>query len=165
MVSQLPRRWIPFSKRRFRCFAPRAVGLLDWIQVNVFEVVSRHGTDDRITLPHPTVRTKHKLSSVEKRVERTKNTPKDLPYNLSIVDLLFLHRSYFSMSFEVIFRNNGKKRNNDAYKIWRLGSNRRVDVSGNQMYSPFLLVDRIVCKMCLVWTAEKRDYRSSKRPP
>jgi len=48
------------------------------MQVNIFEVVSRPCTDDTITLPHPTVRTKHKLSSVEKRVERTKNNIEDL---------------------------------------------------------------------------------------
>ena len=63
------------------------------MQVNVFEVVSHPGTDDGITLLHPTVRTKHKLSSVETRVERTKNTLKALPYNLSMVDLLFLYGS------------------------------------------------------------------------
>jgi len=87
------------------------------MQVNVFKVVSHPCTHDRITLPHPTFCTKHKLSSVEKRVERMKNTLEDLPYNLSIVDLLFFHVSCFSMSFKVIFRRNGKKGNKDACKI------------------------------------------------
>ena len=61
------------------CFAPRAMGLLDRVQVNVFKVVSRPCTDDRITLLHSTVRTKYILSSVEKHVERTKNKLEDLP--------------------------------------------------------------------------------------
>ena len=87
------------------------------MHVNVFGVFSRPCTDDRITLPHPTVRTKHKPSSVEKRVERTKDKPEDLPYNLSIVDLVFLHGSCFSISFKVIFRRTGKKGNKDACKI------------------------------------------------
>jgi len=88
--------------------------------VNVFEVVSRPYTDDRITLPHLTIHTKHKLSSVEKRVERTNNKLNELPSNLLIVDLLFLHGSCFSMSFKAIFRSNGKKGNKDACKIKRL---------------------------------------------
>jgi len=54
------------------------MGLLDSMQVNVVEVVSLPCTDDRITLPHSTIRTKHKLSSVEKRIERTKNQLEDL---------------------------------------------------------------------------------------
>jgi len=79
IFSQLPWRWIPFSQRRYRCVTPRAMGLLDWMQLNVFEVFSRPCADDRITLQHPTVRTKHKLSSVEKRLDRTKNKLEDLP--------------------------------------------------------------------------------------
>ena len=79
--------------------------------MNDFEVVSRERTDDRITLLHPTVRTKHKPSPVEKRIERANNKLEDLPQNLPIVDLLFLHGSCFSMSFKVIFRRNGKKGN------------------------------------------------------
>jgi len=43
------------------------------MQVNVFEVVSRLCTDDRITLLHLTVCTKHKLSNVEKHIERKNN--------------------------------------------------------------------------------------------
>jgi len=93
------------------------MGLLDWAQVNVFEVVSLPCTDDRITLPHPVVSKKHKLSGVEKRVKRTKNKPEDFPQNLSIVDLLFLHGSSFSMSFKVIFQKNGKNGSKDACKI------------------------------------------------
>jgi len=65
IVSQLTGWLIPLSKRRLWCFAHRAMGLLDWVQMNVFEVVSHPCTDDRITLPHPTNHTKHKLSSVE----------------------------------------------------------------------------------------------------
>jgi len=56
-----------------------AMGLLDRMQVNVFEVVSGPCTDDRITLPHPTVRSKHKLPKIEKLVERTKNKLADHP--------------------------------------------------------------------------------------
>jgi len=72
---------------------------------------------------------------------------------------------YFSMSFNVIFRRNGQKGNIDVGRIWRLWSNRQVDVSETQIYWPFLLLARIVCKMCLVWTAEWRDIRNSKGPP
>jgi len=82
--------------------------------VNVFEVVSHQCTDHQITLPYPTDCTKRKMSVVEKRVERTKNSPKDLPYNLPIVDLLFVHGSGFLMPFEVRFWTNGKKGNEAA---------------------------------------------------
>jgi hypothetical protein len=51
------------------------------------------------------------------RIERTKYKLEDLPYILSIVDLLFLHGSGFSTSFKVILRNNGKKGEKDACKI------------------------------------------------
>jgi len=153
MVSQLPRWWIPCSKWRFWFFAKRAMGLLDLMTVNVSEVVSRQCTDDRITLPHLTVRTKHKLSTVEKRLERTKNKLEDIPSNHSIVDLLVLHASWYSMSFKVIFQRNGKKGNKDACKIQRLLSNRRVDVSNTQIYRPFLVVAQILCKLCLVGAA------------
>jgi hypothetical protein len=87
------------------------------MQVNIFEVVSRPCTDDRITLPHPAICTKQKLYSVEKRVDRTKNKLEDLPYNLSIVDSLFLHGSCSSMSCTVIFRRKSKKGNKDACMI------------------------------------------------
>jgi hypothetical protein len=60
---------------------------------NVFEVVSHPCRDTTITLPHPTVCTMLKLSSVETRVKRTKNKLEDLPYNVSNADLLFLQRS------------------------------------------------------------------------
>ena len=63
------------------------MGLLDRVQVNVFEVVRCPCTDDRITLPHSTVRAMHKLSSVEKHVERAKNKVENLPSNFKIVDL------------------------------------------------------------------------------
>jgi hypothetical protein len=132
----------------------RAMVLLDWMQVNVFEVVSRPFTADRISLLHSTVRTKHQLSSVEMRIQRTKSMIEDLLYNLSIVDLMFLHSSCFSMSFKVVFRRNGKKGNKNTCKIWRLWSNRQVDVSETQINWLFILVARTVCKMCLVWTAE-----------
>jgi hypothetical protein len=96
------------------------MGLLDRMQVNVFEVVSRPCTDDRITMPHLTVSPKHKLSSVEQLVKRTKNMLEYILHNISIVDLLFLHGSCFSMSFKVIFQRNGKKGNKDACNIRRL---------------------------------------------
>jgi len=79
VVSQLPWWWIPISKQSCRCFTQRAMVLLNWMEVNVFEVVSRPYTDDRITLLHPTIRTKQKLSSVKKHVVRTKNELEDLP--------------------------------------------------------------------------------------
>ena len=41
--------------------------------MNVFNVVSYPFTDDRIILPHLTLRTKHELSSIEEVVKRTKN--------------------------------------------------------------------------------------------
>jgi len=44
------------------------------------------------------------------------------------------------MSFKVIVQRNGTKGNKDACRIWRLWSNRRVDVSEIQIYRPFLLV-------------------------
>jgi hypothetical protein len=80
-------------------------------------VVSRPCTDDRITLPHLTICTTHKRSSVEKRIEGTKNKLEDLPLIFSILDLLFLHGSHFAVSFKVIFWRNGKKDSKDACKI------------------------------------------------
>ena len=96
------------------------MGLLNRVQVNVLEVVSRLCTDDRITMTHLTVPTKHELSSVEKRVKWAKNMLKDLPQNFSLVDLLFLHGSWSSMSSKVIFRRNEKKCNKDGCKSLRL---------------------------------------------
>jgi len=87
------------------------------MQLDVFEVVSRPCTDDGSTLPHRNVRTNHKLCSGEKRVEWKTNMLKDLPYNLSIVNLLFHHSSCFSMSFKVIFQRNGKKGNKDVCRF------------------------------------------------
>jgi hypothetical protein len=87
------------------------------MQENDFEVVSCPCTDNRITLPHLTIRTKHKLSTVEKRGERIKNNLEDLPYNMSIMAVLIIHGGYFVMSFIVIFGRNGKKGNKDACKI------------------------------------------------
>jgi len=49
------------------------------MEVNVFGVVRCPWTDDRITLPHPTICTKHKLFIIEKAVERMKNKLEDLP--------------------------------------------------------------------------------------
>jgi len=66
IVSELSWRWIPCCERQFLCFAHGAMGLFDRLQVNVFEVVSHPFTDDRITLPHPTVHTNHNHSSVER---------------------------------------------------------------------------------------------------
>ena len=83
-------------------------------------------------------------------------------YTVSIVDLLWLHSCGCPMSRKVIFRMNGKKGNKNDCGIWMLWSNRRVDVSESQIYWPFHLVARIVCKMCLVWTGEWRDNLSSK---
>jgi len=55
------------------------MALLERAQVNVFEVVRRPCTDDRMTLPHPTVRTQLKLFSVAMRFKRMKNKLEDLP--------------------------------------------------------------------------------------
>jgi len=90
------------------------------MQVNVFEIVSRPCTDDRITLRHPAVCTQHKPSSGETHLEWNKNKLDDLPENLSIVALVFLHGRCFSMLFEVILQIDGKKNNRDARKIRRL---------------------------------------------
>jgi hypothetical protein len=87
------------------------------MQITDFKIVSRPCTDDRITLPHPIARTKHKLSCVEKRVERTKSRLEDLPEHLLMVDLLLFHGSGFSMAFKVIFQRNGKKGSNDVCMI------------------------------------------------
>jgi len=120
------------------------------MRVNVSKVVSHPCTDDRITLPHPTVPTKDKLSRVEKCIKRTKNKLEDHTSNLSIVDLLFLHGGCVSMTFKVILRRNGKKGDKDAWKIRTLRSNPGVDVSKTRIHWLFLLGARIVCKKCLV---------------
>jgi len=93
------------------------MGLLDSVRVNIFEVVSPPCTANWISLPHPTDRTKHNLSSIKKQVERTEISHEDLAKNLSIVDLMFYHESCFSMSFKVMFRSNVKKSNQHAGKI------------------------------------------------
>jgi hypothetical protein len=93
------------------------MGLVDRLQVNLFEVVSRPCTEDRILLPHPTVHTKHKLSIVKTHVKRTINKLENHAHNLFIVDLLFLHSSCFSMSFQVLFQRNRTNSNKDAWKI------------------------------------------------
>jgi len=67
--------------------------LIDHVQVNVFEVVSCPGTDDRITLPHPIICTQHMLLSLEQCVQGTRKLVKDLSENHLNVDLLFLHGS------------------------------------------------------------------------
>jgi len=54
------------------------MGLFESLQVDVFKVVSHPCTDDKISFTHPTVRTKPKLSSVNKRVERAKICSKTL---------------------------------------------------------------------------------------
>jgi len=165
IVSVLPWWWIPFSKGPFWCFSHRAMGMLEWVQVNVFEVVIRPCTDDRITLPHPIIRATHKLSRVEMRAERTKNMVEDCPQTPSMVSSLSLHIRHSFMFFKVIFWQNGKKGNMDACQIRRLWSNHWVEVSETQISWPFLLVARTVWKLCLVWTVKYRDNRSSKRPP
>jgi len=85
--------------------------------VNVLKVVIQRCTDDRITLPHLTIQSKHKLSNVEKRVKRGKNMLEPLPEILSTVDWSIIHRRCSSMSLKVIFRRSGKKGNKDACKI------------------------------------------------
>jgi len=55
------------------------MGLHVGMHVNDSEVVSHPCRDDRISLPHPNVRTKHKLSIVEQHVERMKNQFEDIP--------------------------------------------------------------------------------------
>ena len=100
--------------------------------MNVVEVVSSKCTDDRIPIPPQTVCTKHFLSSVEQRLEWTKNQLKDLHYNLLTVDLLFIHGSDFCKSSQVIFHRNGKKDNKDACKIQRLTFSHAVYLSKAQ---------------------------------
>jgi hypothetical protein len=72
------------------------MGLLDLVQVIVFDAVSHSCTDARITLPHLTIWTKHILYSIEQSIECTKNKLEDLPQNLLIVHLLFYYGSWFS---------------------------------------------------------------------
>jgi len=153
IVSQLPSPGIPFSKWQSRCFIHWAIGLLDWVQLNVFNIVSHSCTDVRIIFLNLTVRTQHTLSSIENSVERTKYKLEHFPKNITMVDLLFLHRRCFSVFFDVIFRRNGKKCSEHVCKIWRLWSNHWVNVSKTHIYWPFLLVARTVCKMCQLWTA------------
>jgi len=52
---------------------------LDRVQLNVFEVVSRPSTDDRITMQHPNDWTQEKLSGVERQVKRANKELEDLP--------------------------------------------------------------------------------------
>jgi len=133
IVSQMLQGWIAISKRWFRLITHGAMGLLDGVRVNVFKVVSCLCTDDRITLPHPTLLIKYKVSSIEKRFERTKNLPVDYPSHHSIVDLLFLHGSCSSLSSKAIFQRNRKKGNKDACMIRRLWSHNRANVSEIQI--------------------------------
>jgi hypothetical protein len=51
----------------------------DCIQVNVFEVVSHRGINDRITSSHLTSRTMLQLSSIEMHIELSKNKVEDPP--------------------------------------------------------------------------------------
>ena len=53
--------------------------LLYRLQVNVFNLVSRPCTDDRMMLPHLTISTMNTFTSVEEPAERTKNILEDLP--------------------------------------------------------------------------------------
>jgi len=46
------------------------MGLLDQVLQNVFEIITHPCKDERITLPHPTIRTKHKLLSFENHIKR-----------------------------------------------------------------------------------------------
>ena len=94
--------------------------LLDHVPVNVLEVVSDPCTDDRVSFPLLTVSTEHDCSRVEQCIKRTQNQVEGIPEYLLILDLLFCHGSCFSMSFEVIFRRNGKNGNKDVCKIQRL---------------------------------------------
>jgi len=63
------------------------------------------------------VRTKHKICSIEKLIKIAKKKLEDLSYNFSIVHLLFLGGSGFSMSLQVILEINGKKGREDACKV------------------------------------------------
>jgi hypothetical protein len=66
------------------------------VEVNAFEVGSHSCSDDRITLPHPTVCTKSKCSSVVNCSWGMKNMLKDHTIDLTIVDLRFCYSSYMS---------------------------------------------------------------------
>jgi len=55
------------------------MGLLDWVQVNVFEVVSCEFRDDGTIFPQLTVRTMLELSRVEKHIKRINIKIEDLP--------------------------------------------------------------------------------------
>jgi len=165
MTSGLWWWWIPFTKSLFRYIPNRLIRLLDPMQLNVFEVVSSPCTCDRMTLPHLAIRTNCRFSGVEKRTNRMNNKLKTLSSNLSIIDLLFVHSSCFSISLKVIFPRNRKNGTKGTCKIWRRSFNRRDDISETHMYWPFLLFARIVHKMCLLWTAKWRDNCSSKQPP
>jgi len=164
IISQFPPLWTRSSKQQFWCFPPRAMGLLDQVQMKVFDVFSRPNTDDRITSSRPSILTKHKLSSIAKPIKRTTHKLEDLRQNNWILDLLFLHGGCISMSCKVIFRRTRQKGNKDACMIRRVRANHHVHVSKTRIYRPFLLLAGMVCKICLVKTAKYGDNRSSNWP-
>ena len=62
--------------------------------------------DNSITLPHPTVHIKHKLSSIQKPSERTRNNLEDLSQIISIRNVLFHLGSCFRLLYNAIVRKN-----------------------------------------------------------
>jgi len=126
IVAHLLWQWIHVSKRPVLYFTHQAMGLLDRVKVNGFEVVIRPCKDGRISLPHPTIHSKQKVSSVQNRVEITNEKVEDILWNLSIVDFLFLFHRCVSMSLKAIFWRNQTKGNKgclqdevDFIELWR----------------------------------------------
>jgi len=140
-VSQFPPQQNPFPKQHCQCVALGAIGLLDWVKVNVFEVVSCPCTDDRIALLHLTFHTYHKLYSVEKHINRIKSQLHELHSHLTIIDWLYVHGSPYRCPLEWYFRCHGKRatRIGARFEMFNLILKLmflRLEYTGNSFLSP-----------------------------
>jgi len=116
-VSQLPMRWIPIHKQSFLFFQHKAKWLLHQLEVNVFDVVRRPCTDDKITLPRWTMCTVHMVSSVQTYLKSLKDSLEYHSYILPAAGLLFFYGSCISMSFNLSVRRNRKIGNEGSCKL------------------------------------------------
>jgi len=73
-----------------------------------------------MTLLYLSICTKHKLSTVDKGIKRTKEKVVVLPENLLMMDLLFLHSTRCFISVKVIFQRDGKKGSKNNRNIPRI---------------------------------------------
>ena len=116
-------------------------------------------------MPHLIVRRKHKLSTVQNDIERTKIKFEDLPKNLTIVDWLFLCASCSSMSFKVILWQNGKKGKRmlarfDGFDLIVHSMFPRLEYTGYVLLSPQQFV-----RCALSGLLNKGTIIATKRPP